>query len=90
MTATLAANVGPVNARPGTPLHDTNWIITLTEPVPDDSRVFIGDRSRGEMCLVETCTGTGPYVCRITYRIGRAYMAGTPVRVLTDAEAVTT
>jgi hypothetical protein len=87
VTATLAANVGPVNARPGTPLHDTNWLITLTEPVPDDAFIRIGTPGRSEDAHVETCTGTGPYTCRITHRIGRAYMAGTPVAVLTEAEA---
>jgi hypothetical protein len=87
VTATLAANVSPVSARPGTPLYDSNWLITLTEPVPDDSHVCIGTPDRHEVAYVETCTGTGPYVCRITHRIGRAYMTGTPVAVVSAAEA---
>ena len=81
MSPALAANAGPVSARPGTQLHAQNWLITLTEPVPDRCRLVLGDPVYGQMVYVEECTGTGPYVCRLTYAIGKHHPAGTPVTV---------
>ena len=80
---TLAATIAPVrNVHPRDSLYDQNWVITLTEPVPDGCVLRIGEPPYSEPVRVEKCTGSGPYVVKLVNRISKAHPAGTPVTVL--------
>jgi hypothetical protein len=83
MPPTLATSIAPVrNVHPTDPLHKHNWVITLTEAVPDESVLRIGDPPHSEPVTVEQCTGNGPYVVKLANRISRPHCAGTSVTVI--------
>jgi hypothetical protein len=88
MANTLAAAVAPVrNVHPSDPLHQHNWIITTTEPVPDGAHIRIGQPPHSEPVHVATCTGSGPYLVRLRNRIAKPHAAGEPITVLWTDEA---
>lgn len=83
VTPTLAAAVAPVrNAHPDDPLNRHNWIITLTEPVPDGAHLRIGRPPHSEPVHVDTCTGNGPYLVQLRNRIARPHALGEPVTII--------
>ena len=79
MPPTLSSSILPRPGNSGDPLDAAIW---TTEPIPESTRIRIGDDQRGERATVLRCGGSGPYTLLLAAPFTGTYMAGTPLTVV--------